>query len=371
MNNITQLRDLGIDLKGKTSGQLKTLCPKCSHLRKKKKEPCLSVNIDEGTWTCWNNDCKWQGGVGVTDEKTYVRPVFAESPLGDKATAYMKSRGISLTTIKKHKMTEEVVYVPKNQKKMPCIVWNYFRSGDLINKKYRSADKGFKMETGAELIFYNIDSMADSKQVIITEGEFDCMSYDECGFQHVISVPNGANVNTNNLEYLNNCYEFFEGVEKIYLAVDADEAGESLMSELSRRLGRDRCFKVSYPEGCKDANQTLVNHGIDAVKQTISRAEAFPIEGVITASDVKDDILRLYRTGMERGVEVGELGAEFDSLCSFKTSMLYVITGIPAHGKSTVLNYIEILLAAKHGWKFAIFSPEHYPLEYFIYKYCD
>ena len=41
------LKDYGINTKGRVSGQFKTTCPKCSHTRRKKKDPCLSVNIDE------------------------------------------------------------------------------------------------------------------------------------------------------------------------------------------------------------------------------------------------------------------------------------------------------------------------------------
>ena len=42
--------DHGIDTKGKISGQVKIPCPKCSHTRKKKYDPCLSVNIDDEVW---------------------------------------------------------------------------------------------------------------------------------------------------------------------------------------------------------------------------------------------------------------------------------------------------------------------------------
>ena len=48
----------GISIR-KNSGQVKTKCPKCSYDRKKKSDPCLSVNIDEGVWNCHN--CGWAG----------------------------------------------------------------------------------------------------------------------------------------------------------------------------------------------------------------------------------------------------------------------------------------------------------------------
>ena len=47
-----KLQDYGINTKGRIAGQFKTTCPKCSHGRKKKSDPCLSVNIDEGVWNC-------------------------------------------------------------------------------------------------------------------------------------------------------------------------------------------------------------------------------------------------------------------------------------------------------------------------------
>lgn len=363
--------DYGIDTKGKTSGQIKIKCPKCSHTRRKKTEPCLSVNIDDGAWTCWN--CKWQGG--LKEESTsheYKIPTYTKAALSSSALNMIKSRGISQEIVEKHRMTQEKMWMPQSQKEEVCIVWNYFRDGHITNKKYRSASKGFRLEKDAELILYNIDSISDNPDyVIITEGEFDCMAYDQAGFDHVVSVPNGANLNTNNMGYLESCFELFKGIKKIYLAVDADEAGQSLMQELGRRLGFEKCFKVSYPEKCKDGNQTLVDHGEEALKKTIEKAKPFPIKGVIMVEDSREDLRKLYHSGMVRGVELQEFGSSFVANCTFKTSLMYTVTGIPTHGKSTVVNNWEILLAAKHGWKCGIFSPEHYPLEYFISKYCE
>ena len=62
MSNSELLKELGIELKGKTHGQIKVLCPKCSPDRKNKKEPCLSVNIDDGVYSC-KNGCGFEGRV--------------------------------------------------------------------------------------------------------------------------------------------------------------------------------------------------------------------------------------------------------------------------------------------------------------------
>ena len=368
---MSSFSELGIDLKGKTKGQVKVLCPKCSHTRHKNRgEPCLSVNIDEGIYNC--HHCEFAGTIKRTafEKKVYVIPKYNNTPLSDKNLAYFKSRGISQSTLLKHKVTEELVFVPKDGTNVPCVVFNYFKNGQLVNKKYRSENKGFKMESGAELVFYNVDTIQGS-QIIITEGEVDCLSFDEAGFQNVTSVPNGANLKSNNMQYLESAFDCFKEIKKIYIATDADEAGVSLMLELSRRLGHDKCYIVKYPDGCKDGNDVLVKHGVTGLKQCIADAEPFPIEGVVRAKDTYDGILRLYRNGMSRGVELQELGTHFTEMCTFKTSMLYLVTGIPSHGKSSFVNYCEMLLAVRSGWKWGVFSPEHYPLEYLVYKYAE
>ena len=52
-------RDYGIDLPDYFAGDRKTLCPQCSATRKKKNEPCLSVNGETGMWH--GHNCGWSG----------------------------------------------------------------------------------------------------------------------------------------------------------------------------------------------------------------------------------------------------------------------------------------------------------------------
>lgn len=353
--------DLGINLKGRTRGQHKVLCPKCSHTRgKHKSDPCLSVNIDNGMYRC--HHCNWKGSINYSpqeEKKSYSIPVYNDTPLSDELLKYLESRGFSKSVIQKHKVTEE----------KGSMVFNYFRDGQLINRKFRTPDKKFRMEFNAELIFYNLDATKGQDYVIITEGEPDCMSFDEAGFQSVVSVPNGAS--SNKMQYLESAFDYFAQFNKIYIASDADEPGKQLEMELCRRLGKDRCCIVKYPPGCKDANEVLMKFGRSKLKECIASSEPYPIEGVITGNEVLDDTIRLYRKGVERGVELEYLGEEWCQSCTFKTSMLYTITGIPSHGKSSFVNYLEALLSAKCGWKWGIFSPEHYPLEYLIYRYAE
>ena len=54
----TTFAELDISTK-RSSGEEKTLCPKCSHKRKKQSEPCLAVNHDDGVYCC--HHCDWKG----------------------------------------------------------------------------------------------------------------------------------------------------------------------------------------------------------------------------------------------------------------------------------------------------------------------
>lgn len=368
---VSNLIEIGIQVDANGSPQQKVKCPKCNHKRSNKKDKSLSVNIEGGMFRC--HYCGWSGCAAENeDDKKYERPKDnKEKNLSKEAIDFFKSRGIQETTLVAMKVSEEEEWMPQDDSIVKTIVFNYYQHNKLINKKYRSYSKGFKMHKGAKLIFYNLDSIVDGEDVIITEGEIDALSFFESGIQNVVSVPNGANKGNQKLEYLDNCVNYFSGKERIYLAVDKDDAGESLFQELSRRLGKDRCYRVHYPDDCKDANDVLVKHGVDEVKNLISKATPLPIEGIVDVSSEMDSIVELYNSGIERGEELETFGSEFDELCTFQAGKLYVITGIPSHGKSSFLEDIEVNLAAKKGWKFGVFSPEHFPMKYLVYKYAE
>ena len=75
---------------------------------------------------------------------------------------------------------------------MNCVSFNYFYKGQLVNKKYRSADKKFTQIKGARKVFYGIDDLTEDTAYIV-EGEMDKLSMWQVGIKNCISVPNGAN----------------------------------------------------------------------------------------------------------------------------------------------------------------------------------
>ena len=272
------LTDNGINTKGRTEGQFKTTCPKCSEKRKKKKDLCLSVNIDEGIWNC--HHCGWFGSIKKKQKhEEYVKPVWSNATsLSDKLVKWFSSRGIRQSTLMRNKITEGESFMPQIEKETNTIQFNYFRDEELVNIKFRDGNKNFKLIKGAEKILYGLDDIKDCDSIIIVEGEMDKLSYEEAGYTNCVSVPNGANIK---MDYLDACKEYFKNVKKIFISTDNDEKGIELEKELSRRLGRDRCYKVSYPDDCKDANDVLVKYSSIELEKYFLNAKAYPLEGVV------------------------------------------------------------------------------------------
>ena len=281
-----------------------------------------------------------------------------------KALAWFKSRGISEATLLAMKITEGSEWMPQKQGQANTVQFNYYKDGELVNTKFRTGDKCFKLCSGAELLPYNIDAIKGQKECIITEGEMDALSFYECGRHDVVSVPNGANAN---LDYLDDYIEeYFEDKETIYIASDTDTKGVLLRDELLRRFGAERCRILEYGEGCKDANEHLMKYGRESLLQCIASAPEIKMEGVFTVQDFEQSLDALFENGWQKGVTIGH--DNFDRLCSFETKRLCIVTGIPGSGKSEFIDEIAERLNMRYGWRFAYFSPENAPLAYHASK---
>lgn len=356
------LEELGIDTRRiKTTG--KTLCPQCSHERRKKNDPCLSIDIPNGLYKCHN--CDWKGAVYNKPnymEKLYKRPVLNNrTELPENIVNWFFKRGITQQTLIDFKITYAREWMPQTQKEEETIQFNYFRDGELINVKYRDLNKNFKLVKDAELVLYNLDAIKDESECIICEGEIDAMSWHEAGFKNVVSVPNGASKNQR-LEYLDNCFQYFDNKTKIYLSSDDDVPGRELREELSRRFGKERCFKLDF-KGLKDANEYLCRYGAGALEDVFNNAQEYPIEGVFNINDVWDEIEDIYLNGLPEGDKTGD--EEFDKHLRFMPSELTMVTGIPGHGKSIMLDQIALGLSINSDWTFGVFSPESFPMQFY------
>ena len=345
---------------GKTQG----ICPLCSSDRqpKNQKLKCSSYDWERGLGTCHNCDSSFQLHTYQrkgASEKVYVRPAEVErTPPTSKIVEWFNTRGISQKTLIDLSVSEGAEFMPQTGKTENTIQFNYIMGDQLINVKYRDGRKNFKLYKGAEKVFYNINSIIGYKDCVIVEGEMDVLALHEAGIKNAISVPNGATLNSNNLEYLDNCIDYFEDKERVILAVDDDEPGQALQQELIRRLGAEVCFLSSF-EDCKDANDYLMKYGKEALAERIAKSRPVPLENVTTFKDIEDEITDFVKNGFKRGYQIGI--PNFDNIFSTYTGQFITVTGIPSSGKSDFVDQMVVGYNRNYQWKTAFASPENAP----------
>ena len=346
-------------------GAAQGTCPLCSSDRqpKNQKAQCASYDWERGLGTCHNCDTSFQLHTYQrkgASERVYVRPDAIEQfdDISTNVETWFGTRGISKQTLQELQVTEGKEWMPQTSKTENTIQFNYFMGDQLINVKYRDGRKNFKLYKGAEKVFYNINSIVGYDECIIVEGEMDVLALHEAGIKNVISVPNGATLNSNNLDYLDNCIDYFEDKTKIILAVDADEPGQALKNEFIRRLGAEVCYTVDFAD-CKDANDYLIQHSTEMLRSAINAAKQVPLEGVTTLYDIHDEVKEFVTNGFKPGFQVGL--KNFDKIFSTYTGQFITVTGIPSSGKSDFVDQMCVGYNANYGWKTAFASPENAP----------
>ena len=342
------------------------VCPWSTECRKpgNHKKKCSSYDWQRGLGTCHNCNKTYQLHTykrkGETSRE-YVKPVVSVEEFNipnTKAAEWFKTRGISTQTLIDLQVSEGPEFMPQTGKTENTIKFNYFMGGELINVKYRDGRKNFKLFKGAEKVFYNIDSIVGYDTCVIVEGEMDVLALHEAGIRNAISVPNGATLNTNNLDYLDNCIDYFEDKEKIILAVDQDEPGIALQNELIRRLGAEVCYLTNFID-CKDANDYLLKYGKEELSKAINECRPVPLENVTTFKDIEHEVTDFVQNGFRKGYQIGI--KNFDEIFSTYTGQFITVTGIPSSGKSDFVDQMVVGYNNNYGWKTAFASPENAP----------
>ncbi len=359
-----EFSELGIkEVAGKT--RYSTQCPQCNESRQKHKNvPCLTVNNerDNRWWHC--NHCGWSGNLDISDkfrqvqEKSRMPKQIAET-YSKEVRDYLEGRGIEPRTAIKERVYEFTMA------SKPIIGFPFYMGQTLVNVKYfdvrwqegQDSPKWWQMkkDLGTKSIFLGMQSLTfdqdEKKEVIITEGEWDWLTWKQCGHKNVLSVPMGApNSKAENFEhefdYANDKYvmSVLQDAELIIFSTDNDDPGRKLRDQLALIFGRERCKYINYPSGCKDINEVFAGHkkkglkaqgkaGVDECYQNLS---SFPINGVIRPTDVKDELELIASNGFVPGYGIGV--ERIDDLFTLKRKMFTVLTGLPGSGKALDIN---------------------------------
>jgi len=259
------------------------------------------------------------------------------------AAAFLRNRGISEETARKHGLSEQ----------NGALVIPYRKNGEIKNRKFRALSEKKFWQDGGKQFVWNFDCLTASEYaeaLIITEGEMDALSAIEAGFEKTISIPNGGSEGEPNVDWLFDI-ESLIGPEVI-LAFDNDDVGHALLERVSGVLGKARCRWVKYPKGCKDLNDALVRFGKAGVTESINRALWVEVKGAYKMSELAP---LPYRKPMAANM------GEVDDRMKLRFGDFSVVTGIPGHGKTTFINDFINRIVEKYDLKACYASFENPP----------
>jgi twinkle protein len=383
--------------RGKPIGQYRRTCPDCSASRAKKRDECLSASVTAEKVLANCRHCGASGRVNLEEKilpfkprPSYTPSAPRESPpasagavkdirpsLDAVSRLWLKGRGISEETGERYGVKAARAFFPRELKREgPAIAFPYHVNGGVAGHKVRSTeakdhvcDKGLYSLFGIQLVDLDKES-----QIVVCEGEPDCLALAEAGIPNPVSVPNGASSFGSfqesddpkaNYGFLWSAKEKLDAAKRIVIATDMDEPGDKIAEELARRIGKHRCWRVKFPEGCKDANDTLLKHGKEALIKAVKDAEPWPIDGLYEADQFFDSVMNLFHNGFDDRVLTGL--TPVDDLYSIGKGLLTVVTGIPGNGKSTFVDQLMINASRRYGYTHAVCSFEN-PVDVHIGK---
>lgn len=256
----------------------------------------LSVNKETGRWNCLNctaggkkfSNLEWafknrkkvknNDTIEKTEQelkckippnfhKQYFKEIFNTKD-NDCAKYLMKERGFSQDAIKHFELGFRWEFASRRgtYDAGDHLVIPYIKEGKCVNVKYRklkpeSKKDKWRREEGGVSALYN-DAVLDDfdyNEIIIAESELDAISIWEMGYKNVIGLTTGANGFKNKPEWVDRLERF----DKVYLVLDADQAGQDGARNLATMLGLGRCLNVLLPEDANDPNDFLLNKKYD------------------------------------------------------------------------------------------------------------
>ena len=279
----------------------------------------------------------------------YKYPVFKDFDI-KKVNEYLNQRKISCNTIE---------YLGITADEQGNICFNFYDTNDVLKMcKVRPSHTIHKEKGDCKTwvqpnsshcnILYNMDKVKQDGTLVICEGEIDCASFIEAGWTQVCSIPFGSQ----NLHFIDECWDFLEKFDTIIFAGDNDEAGQKFIKEACLRLGAAKTKFIEYPfykeikddDGnvikrikTKDANDVLQTFGGEYLINLVLNAKETPITSVTKLSET-EELDPYTMEGISTGIK--DLDNEIMKIFSGGVTIL---TGKPSAGKTTFLNQLTLM----------------------------
>lgn len=234
----------------------------------------------------------------------------------------------------------------------------YRRDGKPYAWKFRGVpDKRWWSSQGVTRALFNEDCLRDGDgPVVITEGEIDALSVIQAGYSRAVSLPDGWTEDGGKRQVLIDFEPQLRAAPYVIVASDNDAAGASLPKTVANILSGCDVRFARWPDGCKDANDVLVNFGEGKLSECLTMAKPIdPPGGFITGlSDLPPmPDRRVLRLGM----------MPYDRSVAFEVGAMSVATGTPGSGKTTFTTFAAYHVACHEQIKVGFLAFETHPYQ--------
>ena len=307
------------------------------------------VRREDGTEYCFSCHTNFRGE--KVDAPTPDIPTTISTIPGYNSYP-ISSRGISLEVVDYFNVKMEV----DPDGKPVAHYYPYTRGGKIVAYKQRKLPKEFKTIGD----FKNVELFGQQqgtlgRTLVITEGELDAMSVAEAyrkkygKIYAVASLPSaaGTSVALAQREYIN-------GFDKVVLMLDHDEAGDKARDFLAKMIKPGKAKIAKLPE--KDANETLLKHGHEAILNAMWNAKDWSPAGIVMGEEVWEQFVA--RQSVESVAYPDCLAGLNTKLKGIRHGEITLFTSGTGSGKSTVIKEIILDLLDKTEDKVGLISLE-------------
>ena len=246
------------------------------------------------------------------------------------------SRGISQEVVDHFKVKMSV-----NEDGRPeSHFYPYTRNGKIVAYKERKLPKEFRVHgdfKNVELFGQNL--FTGGRTLVICEGEIDVLSVAQAfkDYKGTIYPVVGMASASDTTSVLRN-RDWINSFDSIILMLDNDDAGKKATDAIAKMIKTGKARVARLPE--KDANETLVTHGKDAILRAIWDAQEWSPAGIVTGESIWEQFMA--RQEVESIPYPDCLSGLNTKLGGMRHGEITLFTSGTGSGKSTVIK--EIIL---------------------------
>lgn len=221
--------------------------------------------------------------------------------------------------------------------------------------KVRILPKDFRVIGKPTQLFGQREFTAGGRKLVITEGELDALSIAEAFHQlkntiyPVVSIPSSSQ-----LDLLLTHREWIRSFNEVILWMDTDEAGQNALNRAAKIIGFDKAKVVNST--CKDANETLLEHGAQEINRIIWAAQNYSPAGIVSGEKIWTQFQERRQT--ESVPYPDCLSGLNNKLQGVRYGEITLFTSGTGSGKSTVIKEIILDLLTKTDSKVGLISLE-------------